>query len=90
MTEQAIESIAVPVIEQAAKTLEPQAAQLLEEFRQFAFEKEQKLAADLHQLLAEHHTGLLGWLVDRLSGQPASAPAAPSVDPTPAAPAPQS
>ena len=82
-----LEAAAIPIIESVAKNLEPEAGRLLEEFRQYAYEKEVKLAADVHQLLVDHHTGLLGKLVDLLA---VPAPAAPTVDPTPAVPAPQS
>lgn len=78
MTEQAIvgavEAAAGPVV----KALEPEAADLLARFKAYAESEAAALKAKVEQLLADHHTGLLGWLEDELSGTAVAA------DPTPA------
>lgn len=100
MTEQAIESVAVPVIEGVVKALTPEAAAILREVHAFAAAEYQKLDAEFPQLVErakDDAEGAIGTATDHLlrvvstiaehlglGPAPASTP-----DPTSAVPAPQ-
>lgn len=102
MTEQAIESIAVPVIEGAVKALTPEAEAVLKEVHDFASAEFVKLDDSFPQLLqtaetdahaalrtAESHLASVVNAIRAKLGIPALGEPASGVDPTPAVPAPQ-